>query len=225
MTHVSSSSKNSPHIVTNRALLNLNIDWSLKSSHQVGSGRLLDPACSCSWPGVVFWSSSKHTNLFQTYSYCVPIAKSACSGTNVKLRQGIFRVVSLLAFSRSALWASLKVRVLLFLLSPNPDIRMILNQVAMMAVETFFQVLTFLRPVFERPEAPPQTSARVEDYMVKWGNEEINKLLFWILIITTGISSMYLWLTTLSVVIFSKDETVVTSMAASRQNVFVPSEI
>ena len=213
--------------MTNRALPNLNIDWSLKSSRQVGSGRLLDPACSCSWPGVVFWSSSKHTNLFQSLSYCVPIAQSACSGTNVKLRQGIFGVVSLLTFSRSALWASLKVcapyhdirmMVCALLLSPNPDIRMILNQVAMMAVETFFQVLTFLRPVFERPEAPPQTSARVEDYMAKWGNEEINKLLFWILIITTGISSMYLWLTTLSVVIFSKDETVVTSMAASRQN-------
>ena len=219
--------------MTNRALPNLNIDWSLKSSRQVGSGRLLDPACSCSWPGVVFWSSSKHTNLFQSLSYCVPIAQSACSGTNVKLRQGIFGVVSLLAFSRSALWASLKVCVLLFLLSPypdirmvvcallsspNPDIKMILNQVTMMAVETICQVLTFLRPIFERPEAPPQTSAKVEDYMAKWGNEEINKLLFWILIITTGISSMYLWLATLSVVIFSKDETVVTSMAASRQN-------
>ena len=68
----------------------------------------------------------------------------------------------------------------------------------MMAVEMIFQVLTFLRPVFQRPEGPPQASARVDDYMAKWGNSEINILLFWILIITTGIISMY-WLMTLSV--------------------------
>jgi len=61
----------------------------------------------------------------------------------------------------------------------------------MMAVEMIIQVLTQLRLIFQRPEAPAYPSSRVDNYMAKWGNNEINILLFWILIITTVIISMY----------------------------------
>ena len=61
----------------------------------------------------------------------------------------------------------------------------------MMAVEVIIQVLTQLRPIFQRPEAPAYHSSRVDNYMAKWGNNEINILLFWILIITTVIITMY----------------------------------
>ena len=70
-----------------------------------------------------------------------------------------------------------------------------LSQVSKMSLERIIQVLSFLRPVFQRP--PPPKPGKEKKYQVDWetradwGNEEINKMLFGFVLIVTIIISSY----------------------------------